>query len=215
LGSIPSSDLLGLDTEFVEDVREVLRDLLARVEHGRVREDLNGPLLDASVRTDGLELADERAGVDAGVALGHDDVVWGDLAGADGRGRLRGFQFLIQRERVAVGADEPDLSGDVLGQVLEAVVDFLEGADEQGVPGDAKLRGTVQVTAHVLELSGRNPGDVDDADRVVGLDHLDDGVDLSLFPLRDGLCLALAFGAHIRPPPRRGPSSSSRRWCRR
>jgi hypothetical protein len=85
------ADLLGLDAEFVEYVRELSGDLPARFEHGRVLGNGDRPVHDARRRADLLELADERARIDPGVALGDHDVVRGLLSGIDRSRRLRGF----------------------------------------------------------------------------------------------------------------------------
>jgi len=128
------------------------------------------PLLDAGVGAHLLELAHEGTGIDPGVALRDDDVVGGDLAGVDRCRRLRGLQLAVHRERVLVGADEADLAGDVIDEGLDALVDLLQRTDEQRVPADPELGRPVERAAHLLELAGGDAGDVDDADRVVGLD---------------------------------------------
>jgi hypothetical protein len=134
-----------------------------------------------------LEFADERARVDARVTLGDDDIVGRDLARADRRGRFRGFQLLEEPEGIVVRADQGDLTGDVLGQLLDTVVDGFERTDEQRVPAHPDLRAAVELSPHRLELSARNAFDADNADRGVPLDELGQLVDLVLFPLWDGL----------------------------
>ena len=128
------ADLLRLDAEFAQDVRQVRGDLLAAFEHGGVLDDLYRAALDPGVRADLLEVADERPGVDAGVALGDDDVVGRDLAGVDRRRRLRGLQLPVEAERVVVRPNQAHLARDVLDQVLEVRVDRLEGSPDERVP---------------------------------------------------------------------------------
>ncbi len=155
---------------------------------------MDRPVHDPCGRADGLEFAHERSRVDAGVALGDDDVVGRDLAGVDRRRRLRGLELAVEAERVPVGADQPDLSGDLVAQAVEPLADLLQGANEQRVAADAQLRVRVQLPAHLLELAARDAGDVDDADALVALDGRDEVRDLLPFPLGQVLCLA--FSAH-------------------
>jgi hypothetical protein len=139
-----------LSAELAEHLLQRGRDLLALLEHRRVRHDLDRAALDPGVGPDLLQLADERTGIDPGVALGDDDVVGGDLAGADRRGGLRRLELLVQPERVVVGAEQTDVARDELGEGLDALVDLLQRADQQRVAAHPQVGGAVQLRPHVL-----------------------------------------------------------------
>ena len=96
------------------------------------------------------------------------------------------------------------MAGDVLLEVLQPFIDLVEGALEQRVPAQSEDGRPVQVGAHLLELAARDALDVHDADTVVGLDGLDEGLDLPLLPLGNVFRGSFGFGRHLRPPRRRG-----------
>ncbi|CDK40487.1 hypothetical protein BN903_18 [Halorubrum sp. AJ67] len=145
--------------------------------------------MDARGRAHGLELADERSRVDAGVSLGDHDVVGSHLALVDRGGGLRGFELLEEAERVVVGADERHLTADELRQRLDPVVDLLKGSVRERVSAHADGGRAVKLPAHGLKLAARNAGHADDPDGVVRVDKVDEFVDLLAFPLGDRLGL--------------------------
>jgi hypothetical protein len=143
-----------------------------------------------------LEFADERTGVDPRVTLRDDNLAGGDLAGTDRCRGLRRLQLLVEPERVVVRPDESDVTGHLLAEIGDGAASLLQRADGERVSAHPQRRLPVQLPAHVLELSGGDSGEVDNADGVVAVDELGEFLDLLTLPLGDVRGLVSGGVAH-------------------